>query len=88
MTATAALRLYASGMNEQLVMERRGHTSTEEVRSYEHTLMQKFFFSNNLSMVKKIKHNTITIPKSKINNSAVANVYCSFNYSTKCDAFN
>ena len=35
--ATAATRLYSSGVNEQLVMERTGHRSTEGVRSYKRT---------------------------------------------------
>ena len=32
--ATAATRLYASGVDEQLVMERTGHRSIEGIRSY------------------------------------------------------
>ena len=35
--ATAATRLYLSGIDEQLVMERTGHRSTEGVRSYKRT---------------------------------------------------
>ena len=35
--ATAATRLYASGVDEQLVMERTGHCSTEGIRSYKRT---------------------------------------------------
>ena len=35
--ATAATRLYSSGIDEQLVMERTGHRSTEGVRSYKRT---------------------------------------------------
>ena len=35
--ATAATRLYASGVDEQLVMERTGHHSTEGIRSYKRT---------------------------------------------------
>ena len=35
--ATDATRLYSSGIDEQLVMERTGHRSTEGVRSYKRT---------------------------------------------------
>ena len=35
--ATAATRLYQSGIDEQLVMERTGHRSLEGVRSYKRT---------------------------------------------------
>ena len=35
--ATAATRLYASGVDEQLVMERTGHCSIEGIRSYKRT---------------------------------------------------
>ena len=35
--ATAATRLYASGVDEQLVMERTGHRSIEGIRSYKRT---------------------------------------------------
>ena len=35
--ATAATRLYSSSVDEQLVMERTGHRSTEEIRSYKRT---------------------------------------------------
>ncbi len=35
--ATAATRLYSSGIDEQLVMERTGHRSTEGIRSYKRT---------------------------------------------------
>ena len=35
--ATAATRLYQSGVDEQLVMERTGHRSLEGVRSYKRT---------------------------------------------------
>ena len=35
--ATAATRLYSSGVDEQLVMERTGHRSTEGIRSYKRT---------------------------------------------------
>ena len=35
--ATAATRLYQSGVDEQLVMERTGHRSLENVRSYKRT---------------------------------------------------
>ena len=34
---TAATRLYSSGMDEQLVMERTGHRSVEGIRSYKRT---------------------------------------------------
>ena len=37
MRATAATRLYSSGMDEQLVMQRTGHRSTEGIRSYKRT---------------------------------------------------
>ena len=35
--ATAATRLYSSGVDEQLVMEGTGHRSTEGIRSYKRT---------------------------------------------------
>ena len=37
--ATAATRLYESGVNEQLIMERTGHRSLEGVRSYKRTII-------------------------------------------------
>ena len=39
--ATAATRLYRSGIDEQLVMERTGHRSLEGVRSYKRTSNQQ-----------------------------------------------
>ena len=38
---TAATRLYSSGVDEQLVMERTGHRSTEGVRCYKCTSMEQ-----------------------------------------------
>ena len=35
--ATAATRLYQSGVDEQLVMERMGHRSIDGIRSYKRT---------------------------------------------------
>ena len=35
--ATAATRLYSSGIDEQLVMERTGHQSLEGIQSYKRT---------------------------------------------------
>ena len=35
--ATAATRLYQSGVDEQLIMEKTGHRSLEGVRSYKRT---------------------------------------------------
>ena len=52
--ATAATRLYMSGIDEQLVMERTGHRSTEGIRSYKHTTMeQKEVVSDVLSTTKR-----------------------------------
>jgi len=58
--ATAASRLYASGMDEQLVMERTGHKSVH---------LQAYFYaakkvSETLNRVKKIKH-VIPLPIQK-----------------------
>ena len=39
--ATAATRLYQSGVDEQLIMERTGHRSVEGVRSYKRTSDQQ-----------------------------------------------
>ena len=39
--ATAATRLYQSGIDEQLIMERTGHQSSEGVRSYKRTSQQQ-----------------------------------------------
>ena len=39
--ATAATRLYQSGIDEQLVMERTGHRSLEGVRNYKRTSDQQ-----------------------------------------------
>ena len=39
--ATAATRLYQAGLDEQLVMERTGHRSSEGVRSYKRTSEQQ-----------------------------------------------
>ena len=51
--ATAATRLYLSGIDEQLVMERTGHRSTEGIRSYKCTTMeQKEVVSDILSNIK------------------------------------
>ena len=42
--ATAATRLYESGVNEQLIMERTGHRSLEGIRSYKRTTAQQLIF--------------------------------------------
>ena len=39
--ATAATRLYSSGVDEQLIMERTGHHSTEGIRCYKHTTTEQ-----------------------------------------------
>ena len=39
--ATTATRLHQSGIDEQLIMERTGHQSTEGVRSYKRTSQQQ-----------------------------------------------
>ena len=39
--ATAASRLYHSGLDEQLIMERTGHRSIEGIRSYKRTNSQQ-----------------------------------------------
>ena len=39
--ATTAARLYSSGVDEQLVMERTGHRSIEEIRSYKRTSLEQ-----------------------------------------------
>ena len=39
--ATAATRLYQAGVDEQLIMEKTGHRSTEGARSYKHTSEQQ-----------------------------------------------
>ncbi len=58
--ATAVSRLYSSGVDKQLVMERTGHRSAEGVRSYKRTSMtQKQEVSDILNTGKKIKTNTI-----------------------------
>lgn len=52
--ATAATRLYSSGVDEQLVMERTGHRSLEGVRSYKRTSAeQREAVSDILSNAKK-----------------------------------
>ena len=52
--ATAATRLYSSGIDEQLVMERTGHRSAEEVRSYKRTSSeQQEAVSDILSLCKR-----------------------------------
>ena len=86
--ATAASRLYASGMDEQLVMERTGHRSTEGVPSYKRTSMQqKQEVSDILNMATRIKTNT-TNQTGDFTNSAVANVSFPSSCSTKTGAFN
>ena len=55
--ATAATRLYASGIDEQLVMKRTGHRSIEGIRSYKRTsLHQKEAVSDILSNMSTKKH--------------------------------
>ena len=52
--ATAATRLYSSGIDEQLVMERTGHRSTEGVCSYKRTSSeQQEAVSDILSLCKR-----------------------------------
>lgn len=52
--APAATRLYASGIDEQLVMEKTGHRSTEGVRSYKRTSSEQHqYISNVLSNPKQ-----------------------------------
>ena len=38
---TAATRLFQSGMDEQLIMERTGHRSTDGVRAYKRSSLQQ-----------------------------------------------
>ena len=85
---TAAARLYASGMDEQLVMEGTGHRSTEGVRSYKPTSMQqKQNVSDILNMATRIKTNT-TNQTGDITNFAVVNISFPSSCSTKSGAFN
>ena len=54
--ATSATRLYAAGMDEQLIMERTGHRSVEGVRSYKRTSdQQEQSVSDTLSLSKRAK---------------------------------
>ena len=54
--ATSATRLYAAGMDEQLIMERTGHRSVGGVRSYKHTSdEQQQNVSDTLSLAKRPK---------------------------------
>lgn len=69
--ATAATRLYASGIDEQLVMERTGHRSTEGIRSYKRTTMeQKEVVSDILSNTAKKQCKEIAIQQKPVENEA------------------
>ena len=61
--ATATSRLYRSGVDEQLVMERTGHRSIEGVRSYKRTSeTQREVLSDILNMTKHPKlHDDTTL---------------------------
>ncbi len=73
--ATSVSRLFEEGLSEKLIMERSGHLSTSDVRSYERTTpLQKQMVSNLLtessgqSMFKKplsSLENQIGVPSSK-----------------------
>ncbi len=83
--ATAASRLYSSGVDEQLVMECTGHRSAEGVRSNKRTsMMQKQEISDILNTGKKyIKTNTIhetsavTNASNQSSRSGTFNFHCS-----------
>ena len=70
--ATAATRLYESGVDEQLVMERTGHRSLEGVRSYKRTTdTQREALSNILNSKRPRVENTTsscTCTTSKVDN--------------------
>ena len=51
--ATAASRLYAKGVDEQLIMERTGHSSMNGVRSYKWTTMSHVQKVSNLMFTSK-----------------------------------
>ena len=58
--ATSTSRLYQSGVDEQLVIERSGHRSTEGVRSYKRTSdEQRCALSDMLNSVRKTARTTI-----------------------------
>ena len=51
--ATTATRLYAKGVDEQLIMERTGHSSTTAVRSYKRTTTSQLEQVSNLMFTAK-----------------------------------
>ena len=73
--ATSTTRLYAAGVEEQLIMERTGHRSVEGVRSYKRTSdQQEQAVSDTLCLSKRPntappKNNTSTSEATQANNS-------------------
>ena len=62
--ATAATRLYSSGIDEQLVMECTGHRSTEGIRSYKRTSSeQQKEVSDILSLCKRSRTELQPLPQ-------------------------
>ena len=62
--ATAASRLYHSGLDEQLIMERTGHRSIEGIRSYKRTNSQQQQKVSNL--LNRIECTTLSSSESAI----------------------
>lgn len=68
--ATCATRLYESGVDEQVIMERTGHRSTKGVRGYKRTSDVHHF---NSSLVLDNRQNLTDINKLVTNNSSKTN---------------
>ena len=76
--ATCATRLYDAGVDEQLIMERTGHTSVMGVRAYKRT---SNFLIKNTSMI--LNNQDITAAMKKVcgrnNEEKSPNLVCNFN---------
>jgi integrase len=87
--ATAATRLYMSGIDEQLVMEQTGHRSTEGIRSYKRTTMeQKEVVSDKLSNTKRQRKQVAVREKPVENEASNTDIMTSSNhYSNTANLF-
>ena len=79
--ATTATRLYQSGVDEQLVMERTGHRSIDGIRSYKRTSTQQQEALSDIlnNRVPKISQPAQSAPQQHEDSSTQLEVVCSPN---------
>ena len=67
--ATAATRLYSSGVDEQLVMERTGHRSIEGIRGYKRTSLEQQENISDMLQGKKPRLDIVPVSRSQFTES-------------------